>query len=185
MWGAKFFDENGEPVLSSDPAWASALQWQKQLIDYYGYDNIIKFIAAYGGDNEFSASNAFETGKVAMMFDGEWRTAFIKREHPELNYGTASVPGRPTTTPTCTARSAWAAPIVGIPQGSQHPDQAWLLVKFLSTIPAYIVHHGEPGRQRADDGEIGVLAGPQARRRQFQHVHRRVEQPGRRRSSRR
>ena len=31
-------------------------EWQKQLIDYYGYDNIIKFNAAYGGDNEFSAS---------------------------------------------------------------------------------------------------------------------------------
>ena len=137
MWGAKFFDDNGDPVLSSDPAWASALQWQKQMIDYYGYDNIIKFNAAYGGDNEFSASNAFETGKVAMMFDGEWRTAFIKREHPELNYGTAFFPAADDH-PDLYGSQRVGGTVVGIPQGSKHPDQAWLLVKFLSTDPGYI-----------------------------------------------
>ena len=75
---------DGIPLRTSPPipAWTDAAEWQKQLVDWYGYDNITKFNAAYGGDQEFSASNAFETGKVAMMFDGEWRTAFIKREHP-------------------------------------------------------------------------------------------------------
>jgi len=137
MWGAKFFDDNGDPVLASDPAWASALEWQKQMIDYYGYDNIIKFNAAYGGDNEFSASNAFETGKVAMMFDGEWRTAFIKREHPELNYGTAFFPAADDH-PDLYGSQRVGGTVVGIPQGSKYPDQAWLLVKFLSTDPGYI-----------------------------------------------
>ena len=33
-------------------------------------------------------------GKVAMTIDGEYRTAFIANEHPELNYGTAPMPGR-------------------------------------------------------------------------------------------
>ena len=27
-----------------------------------------------------------------MNIDGEWRVAFIKNEHPELNYGTAPMP---------------------------------------------------------------------------------------------
>ena len=38
---------------ATDPGWASALQWQKQLIDWYGYDNIDKFFAA-NTHNEFN-----------------------------------------------------------------------------------------------------------------------------------
>ncbi len=92
-WGAQWFDSNGDPQLSTDPGWTSALEWQKQLIDWYGYDNIEKFFATYT-NAEFNANNAFQTGKVAMTFDGEWRTAFIARGNPKLNYDTRAVPGR-------------------------------------------------------------------------------------------
>ena len=44
-WGAQWFDSNGDPQLATDPGWTSALEWQKQLIDWYGYDNIEKFFA--------------------------------------------------------------------------------------------------------------------------------------------
>jgi multiple sugar transport system substrate-binding protein len=138
MWGAKFLDDSGQPVLADDPAWTAALEWQKSLIDWYGYDNLVKFNAAYGGDNEFSASNAFETGKVAMTYDGEWRTAFIKREHPELNYGTAFFPAADDH-PELYGSQRVGGTVVGIPQGSDHPDQAWLLVKYLSTDTHYLV----------------------------------------------
>ena len=75
---------------SRRPAWADLLTWDKNLIDWYGYDNLQRFQA--GAGEEFSASNAFENGKLAMILDGEYRTAFIKDEHPELNYGTAPLP---------------------------------------------------------------------------------------------
>ena len=79
------------------------LKWQKNLIDWYGYDNLVRFQA--GAGDEFSASNAFETGKLAMNIDGEWRIAFIKTEHPELNYGTAPMPvddAKPSSTAPAT-----------------------------------------------------------------------------------
>ena len=44
-------------------------------------------------------------GKLAMNMDGEFRTAFIKAEHPELNYGTAPMPvddASPTSTAPAT-----------------------------------------------------------------------------------
>ena len=137
MWGAQWFDDSGKPAFASDPNWAAAMQWQKELVDWYGYDNIAKFFQSYNG-NEFSASNAFETGKVAMMFDGEWRTAFIKREHPELNYDTAFMPAADSDANLYGAARVGGT-IVGIPKGSPHPDQAWLLVKYLSHDPAYLV----------------------------------------------
>jgi multiple sugar transport system substrate-binding protein len=136
-WGASYFDSSGNPQVGTQPGWADAFNWQKSLIDWYGYDNILKFYGQYNND-EFSAQNAFETGKVAMMFDGEWRTAFIKREHPELNYGTAFMPVADDQ-PDLYGAARVGGTIVGIPKGSPHPEQAWLLVKYLSADPAYLV----------------------------------------------
>ena len=112
--------------------------WQKQLIDWYGYDNIIKFFAA-NTNNEFNPSNAFENGKVAMMFDGEWRTAFIKRDSIQRST-TALRRSRPLPTiPTMYGSARVGGTIVGIPKGAKHPDQAWLLVKFLASDTTYLV----------------------------------------------
>jgi multiple sugar transport system substrate-binding protein len=136
-WGAQWFDSSGKPQFGEDPGWAAALRWQKQLIDWYGYDNITKFYAA-NTNNEFNASNAFETGKTALTFDGEWRTAFIKREHPNLNYGTVPFPAADDH-PEMSGSGRVGGTIIGIPKGSKHPDQAWLLVKFLAADTTYLV----------------------------------------------
>jgi multiple sugar transport system substrate-binding protein len=134
-WGAKWFNAQNQPVLATDPGWATAFEWQKQLVDWYGYDNIQKFFATYS-PAEFSATNAFENGKVALMFDGEWRTQFIKAEHPELNYGTTFFPA---AVPSAYGSGRVGGTIIGIPKGSKHPQDAWLLVKFLSTDTNYLV----------------------------------------------
>jgi multiple sugar transport system substrate-binding protein len=137
MWGAKFFDDQGNPQYATDPGWAAAMEWQKQLVDWYGYDNINKFFQSYNA-SEFDPQNAFETGKVAMMFDGEWRTAFIEREHPELHYNTAFMPAADDH-PELYGAARVGGTIVGIPINSKHPEEAWLLVKYLATDPAYLV----------------------------------------------
>ena len=80
--GGKYFKADGKSSLSKDPSWAGLLKWQKGLIDFYGYDKLVKWQT--GAGDEFSASHAFETGKLAMMLDGEWRVSFIKDEHSEL-----------------------------------------------------------------------------------------------------
>ena len=53
------------------PGLGALLKWQKGLVDYYGHDKLVKWQT--GAGDEFSASHAFETGKLAMMMDGEWR----------------------------------------------------------------------------------------------------------------
>ena len=72
------------------PAWAKFLRWQKSLIDFFGYDKLVRWQA--GAGRRVRSLQPFETGKLAMMLDGEWRVAFIKNEHPELQYGTAPMP---------------------------------------------------------------------------------------------
>jgi multiple sugar transport system substrate-binding protein len=127
-WGATWM--NGDKSALATPAWEAQLRWQKSLVDWYGYDDLVRFNA--GAGDEFSASNAFETGKVAMHMDGEWRPAFIKKEHPELKYGTAPFPVADDKQDLYGAGYVTGS-ILGIPKTSKHKDQAWLLVKYMAT----------------------------------------------------
>jgi multiple sugar transport system substrate-binding protein len=128
--GAKYFDAAGKSSISKDPGWAKLLRWQKGLIDSYGYSKLVKWQT--GAGDEFSASHAFERGKLAMMLDGEWRVAFIAAEHPELKYGTAPMPV------DASKKGLYGAgyvngTIIGIPKSGQNRDEAWKLVKYLTT----------------------------------------------------
>jgi multiple sugar transport system substrate-binding protein len=130
MFGGKWVDESGKSSLGSDPAWEKLLTWQKKLIDFYGYDKLVKFQAGLG--DEFSASNAFEKGKVAMNVDGEWRTAFIADEAPDLPYGTAPVPVDDDK-PDLYGGGYTTGNIAGIPKRAEHPEHGWALLKYLTT----------------------------------------------------
>jgi multiple sugar transport system substrate-binding protein len=129
-WGAKWIDSEGNSILAKEPGWSEWLQWQKGLIDWYGYKNLVRFQAGLG--DEFSASNAFEAGKVAMNLDGEWRVAFIQAEHPELKYGTAPMPAADDKSDLY-GQGYINGTIIGIPKNGHNRDQAWELVKWLTT----------------------------------------------------
>src|SRR5207247_7212428 len=66
QFGAKWLDAKGKSAVGADPAWARWATWQKSLVDWYGYGKLVRFQAGLG--DEFSASQAFETGKLAMNF---------------------------------------------------------------------------------------------------------------------
>ena len=129
-FGGVWQDSKGHSILGKDPAWAKMATWQKNLIDWYGYDKLVRFQAGLG--DEFSASNAFEAGKLAMNLDGEWRVAFIAAEHPNLDYGTAPMPVD-SAHPELYGSGYINGTIVGIPKGVKHLTQAWDLVKYLAT----------------------------------------------------
>src|SRR4051794_17794623 len=127
-YGGKYVDQQGHAILSKQPAWPKWLNWQKSLIDYYGYKTLVRFQSGLG--DEFSASNAFEAGKVAMNLDGEWRVAFIHAEHPTLNYGTAPMP---VAKPSLYGSGYINGTIIGMPKNGKHEAEAWDLVKWLTT----------------------------------------------------
>jgi multiple sugar transport system substrate-binding protein len=129
-FGVKWLDSQGHSAISKDPAWTKMLTWHKSLVDWYGYSKLVRFQAGLG--DEFSASNAFEQGKVAMNLDGEWRVAFIADEHPDLNYGTAPLPVDDAH-PELYGSGYINGTIIGIPKGGKHQDEAWQVVKYLTT----------------------------------------------------
>ena len=88
-----------------------------------------------------------------MHIDGEWRVAFIKSEHPELNYGTAPFPVADAS-PTCYGAGYITGSIIGIPKTAKHKDEAWQLVKYLATNDARAREALERDPQRADDDAL-------------------------------
>jgi multiple sugar transport system substrate-binding protein len=129
-FGGTWLDGSQHAILAKNAAWTKWLTWQKQLVDWIGYKKLVRFQAGLG--DEFSASNAFESGKVAMNLDGEWRVAFIQAEHPNLAYGTAPMPVDASHSQLY-GSGYINGTIIGIPKNGKHEDQAWALVKYLTT----------------------------------------------------
>jgi multiple sugar transport system substrate-binding protein len=126
--GAKYFDANGKSILGKDPAWQQLLRWQKSLVDYYGHSKLVKWQT--GAGDEWSSPHAFGREKLAMMIDGEWRVAFLAADHPKVQYGTAPMPAG--------KKSQYGAgyingTIIGIPRNGDNREEAWKLVKYLTT----------------------------------------------------
>ena len=134
-FGVRWVDDDGGPALATDPAWIRFLTWQKELVDWYGAADLAAFHAEIG--EEFSPSNAFQQGRLAICLDGEWRVAFIAVEADELDYGTAPLPVDPVR-PELYGSGYINGSVVGIPARTRHPEAGWQLLKYLATNEAAI-----------------------------------------------
>ncbi|HEY5471851.1 MAG TPA: hypothetical protein VIK32_01525 [Candidatus Limnocylindrales bacterium] len=67
-----------------------------------------------------------------MSLDGEWRTAFIAAEHPNLPYATAPGPVIDTH-PELYGSGYVNGTIIGLPKGGKNVSAAWDLLKYLTT----------------------------------------------------
>ncbi|GIE74722.1 sugar ABC transporter substrate-binding protein [Actinoplanes philippinensis] len=132
--GAKWLTADGKSAVGADPGWKTLLTWQKNLVDWYGYDALTKFKASLG--DEFSADNAFQKGQVAINIDAEYRLAFLSDQSPDLKYGVAPIP---TTDPARYGGGYVTGNIVGISKNARNPEAAWELIKYLTTDDKAVV----------------------------------------------
>ena len=145
-YGAKWYDESLKPTLGTDPNWAKMLTWQKAMVDAVGYDKLQKFAAKLGGANsEFSAQNGFETGKIAMMMDGEWRNAFIEGDKSKVNYATAPFPVD-ADQPGLYGSGQIGGTIVGVPKGASTRPSPGCCVQFMTTDTTDLTIMAQPCR---------------------------------------
>ncbi len=132
-WETQWYQSDGTSAFATDPAWKDLLAWNKSLVDYYGYNNLQKFFQELGGPNsEWSSANGFEQGRIAMLYDGEWRGTFIHDDKSTVNFATAPFPVVDNR-PDLYGSGQVGGTVVGISRTAAHPDEAWLLVKFLTT----------------------------------------------------
>jgi multiple sugar transport system substrate-binding protein len=132
--GAKWLTDDGKSAIGTDPNWKTLLTWQRNLIDWYGYDNLVKFKAGLG--DEFSADNAFQKGQVAINIDAEFRLAFLKDQAPKLQYGVAPFPASDASR---YGGGYVTGNILGISKNAKNPEAAWELIKYLTTNDQAVV----------------------------------------------
>ncbi|MYW04667.1 extracellular solute-binding protein [Streptomyces sp. SID3343] len=122
--------KDGDSAIASSPQWQRLMTWQHDFVRKIGYDKLKTFTAGLG--DEWSANNSFQTGRVAMALDGEWRVAFVDEQAPNLAYGTAPFPILADSGAQYGGGFASAAD-VGVNKRSGHKEAAWALVKYLAT----------------------------------------------------
>ncbi len=128
--------KDGKSSISKSPGWAELMTWQKAFVDKIGYAKLKAFTSGLG--DEWSAHNAFQTGQVAMMLDGEWRVAFIEDQTPKLHYETAPFPVAADHSELYGSTYTMGT-IGGIAKGSKNPEAAWALLKYLTTNTGALV----------------------------------------------
>jgi multiple sugar transport system substrate-binding protein len=131
QWGPTYFDADGKSTVDSDAAIKSAMEWQKGLLGKLGgFSKMDEFRTSSG--EEFSNNNAFMTGQVAMIIDGEWRAGMIDDSNSKVNYGVAPFPV-PDDLASQYGKGYITGTIVGVASTSEKQNAAWEFVKFLTT----------------------------------------------------
>lgn len=122
--------KNDAPSPQNAGALAALNFYTKNITDKYGASNVAKFTSGWGQYG--SAQDPFYTGRVAMIIDGEWQPVTIKAEAPKLDYGVADIP-YPAGDPALKDTTQLTASTLFIPANSQHKQQAFTFLKYLTS----------------------------------------------------
>ncbi|WP_329313547.1 ABC transporter substrate-binding protein [Streptomyces sp. NBC_01278] len=137
QWSPTYFGADGKSNLAKDPAFASMLTAQKDLVAKLGgYEKLEKFRSTFG--DEWSAEHPFHKGKVAMQVDGEWRAAMAKEAGVTFEIGTAPLPV-PDDQVADYGKGYLSGTIMGIAAGSRKQNASWELVKYMTTDTEAVV----------------------------------------------
>ncbi|MFD7085484.1 ABC transporter substrate-binding protein [Streptomyces sp. NPDC059918] len=137
QWSPKYFDADGKSSLAEDPAFASMLTAQKDLVAKLGgYEKLEKFRNTFG--DEWSAEHPFHKGQVAMQVDGEWRASMAKEAGVTFEIGTAPLPV-PDDQAGDYGKGYLSGTIMGIAAGGTKQNASWELVKYMTTDTEAVV----------------------------------------------
>lgn len=130
LFGGDWF--TGHTSSAASAANVRALQWEASYYKKYGASNVKRFISGFGQD--LTAADGFESGKVAMLYDGEWNIAFTHENVPSLQVGAAPFPA-PANHANLTGTSYIDTNPQVIPAGSPHPKEAFEFIQWETTNP--------------------------------------------------
>ncbi|MFN8530849.1 MAG: sugar ABC transporter substrate-binding protein [Anaerolineae bacterium] len=119
--GATVSNEDGTSAINSPEA-VAALDFYASFVSG-GTGAIPGDLGGAGWNGE-----AFGKGYAAMTVEGNWAIGYLQDQFPDLSWGVAEVPLSPAGTHgSLTFTECWA-----VGASTQHPEQAWALVNFLT-----------------------------------------------------
>lgn len=124
-FGGTWNDPSTGKPTADKPGNVEALDfYDKNIVQAYGADHVNRFVGGFGP--YMSAQDPFQTGKVAMEIDGEWRCASIASTAPKLKWGVTQIP---VADPAMAGTTQLTTSTLFIPANSQHKEEA---AKFLA-----------------------------------------------------
>ncbi|MBT2495668.1 MULTISPECIES: ABC transporter substrate-binding protein [unclassified Microbacterium] len=104
-----------------------ALQWyQDNVIEPVGAQAMATFVSGQG--EYLSAQDPFFSGKVAMIIDGEWRSASAAKIAPDFEWGVTAIPA---ASPELENSTQVTASTLFIPANSKHKEEAATFLAYL------------------------------------------------------
>lgn len=143
LFGAKLYNPKTHAITPSTPAMLQALNFERSFFaSPYTKTQVQRFESGFG--QYASPADPFFTGKLAMVWQGEWWPTYIHKYSPKLSFGTAPMPypaGNPSLKNTAFADEGG----IFIPRGAQYPRQAWTFVQWMMSTKAQVQFNGRAG----------------------------------------
>ena len=140
LFGGKYYDaEQGRFTIDSDEC-VQTIEWMRSINSDLDPQEVVNFIASCGAD--LTPDAPFESGRVAMEYNGCWKVAFNAMNVPDLPYGTAAMPASEAHPEAAMSNILEYNPHF-VPSGSEHPDEAWALISWLCCDKEVAANFGE------------------------------------------
>ncbi len=127
-FGGDWYDAATKKITANHPKNIEALKWELGFYTKYGAQKVQNFVKSAG--NYLTAQDLFQSGKVAMVYDGEWNLVFGDATFvPKLNTGGFPAPA---ANPGMFGVSYADSNPICLPARAAHAKEAWEFMKFMS-----------------------------------------------------
>lgn len=134
LFGGQWFDTAANKATANDPANIKALTWESQFYSKYGAQNVANFEKSAGA--YLTAQDLFESGKLAMVYDGPWALAYVEQNVPSManDIGVEPFPA-PAANSSATGTSFIDTNAQVIPAGSKNAQAAFDFIAWETSNP--------------------------------------------------
>ncbi len=147
--GGRFMSEDGRTCTLNAPEIVDALAFMTSIYDLMGG---ARAVSAFQSSQEGADLDPFLAGKIAMRIDGNAYLESIANLRRDMRFGVTLAPA-----PEGKRRLGWCGGwSLVIPAGAAHPEEAWELIKYMASRPAYVVKTEAMRQQARAAGNIHI-----------------------------
>jgi len=133
-FGGQWYNAKTHTITADAPQNIAALNYEVSFYKKYGASNMANFESSAGA--YLTANDPFESGKLAMVYDGPWALQYIEANRPSLasQIGVAPFPAPAGMSSLRGTTFIDTNPQV-IPRGASDPSAAFAFIKWETTSP--------------------------------------------------
>lgn len=132
--GGQFLSADGRTCTMNCPESRDGLAFMSEMYDEVGG---AEAAIAFQSTLQTGDLDPFLSGKVAMKIDGDWFLLGIANSKRNFRFGVVPAPA-----PAGKPRFGWCGGYAYvIPASAQHPEEAWLLIRYLVSQRAYAIRN--------------------------------------------